>query len=64
MEKFIWNALGVLLFVANIWAIMFCFASGERMWGLALLALAGIDWLYKEKRPVWLEGCLWQIANF
>lgn len=56
MEKTLWNALGVLLFVVNILAIMFCFASGARVWGLALIALAGIDWLYKEKRPVWLEG--------
>jgi hypothetical protein len=55
MEKFIWNAMGILLLVANIWAIMFCFASGERLCGLALIALAGVDWLYKEKRPVWLE---------
>lgn len=55
MEKFIWNVLGVLLFVANVWAMMFCFVSGERLWGLALIALAGLDWLYKEKRPVWVE---------
>ena len=55
MEKTLWNAFGVLLFVVNILAIMFCLASRERMCGLALVALAGIDWLYKENRPVWIE---------
>lgn len=55
MEKFIWNAAGVFLFVANILGLMICFATGERLWGLALIALAALDWLYKEKRPVWLE---------
>lgn len=56
MERFLWDLGGVLLFAANICAMMFCFATGDRVWGLALLALAGIDWLYKEKRPAWLEG--------
>ena len=55
MEKFIWNAIGVLLFVANILALMFCFASGESVWGFALIALATLDWFYKEKRPTWIE---------
>lgn len=56
MEKFLWNAGGVLLFATNIWAMVFCFASGQRLCGLALIVLVGIDWLYQEKRPVWLEG--------
>lgn len=55
MEKFIWNAMGVLLFVANILALMFCFLSGKSAFGFALIALAAIDWIYKEKRPTWIE---------
>ena len=55
MEKFLWNAGGIVLFALNIWAMMFCFASGEQLWGLALIALAALDWLYKEKRPTWIE---------
>ena len=55
MEKFLWNAGGVVLILLNIWATMFCFASGEPLWGLVLIALAALDWLYKEKRPTWLE---------
>jgi hypothetical protein len=55
MEKLIWNAIGVFLFIANIWAMVFCFASGERLSGLALIALACLGWLYKEKRPTWIE---------
>lgn len=54
MEKFIWNAIGVLLFVENIWAMMVCLALGGHLWGLVLIAIAGIDLLYAEKRPVWL----------
>lgn len=55
MEKFIWNVIGILLFVANVWAMVFCFASGDRLWGLVLIVLAFLDWLYAKKRPVWLE---------
>jgi hypothetical protein len=55
MEKFLWNVGGVVLFVVNVWTMMICFASGQRLWGLALIAIAGLDWLYKEKRPTWLE---------
>lgn len=55
MEKFIWNVIGILLFVANILVLMFFFASGESVWFFALITLATLDWLYKEKRPTWIE---------
>jgi hypothetical protein len=55
MEKFLWNAGGVVLILLNIWCLMIVFVSHNALWCIALLALAAIDWLYKEKRPTWLE---------
>ena len=55
MEKFLWNAGGVVLFFINVWCCMAAFVSRDRVWALALIVLAIIDWLYKEKRPTWLE---------
>ena len=55
MEKLLWNVGGVVLLLLNILAMMFCFASSEPLRGLALIALAAVDWIYKEKRPTWLE---------
>ena len=55
MEKFLWNAGGIILFLLNIWCLMIALVSNSRIWGLALIALAFADWLYKEKRPTWLE---------
>ena len=56
MEKFLWNAGCIVLFLLNILCFMIVLASNNRIWGLALIALAFVDWLYQEKRPVWLEG--------
>lgn len=55
MEKFLWNAGGLFLLLLNIWCLMVAFVSNNWIWGLALIALAFADWLYKEKRPVWIE---------
>lgn len=55
MEKFLWNAGGIVLILLNIWCLMFALVSSSRIWGFALIALAAVDWLYKEKRPTWIE---------
>ena len=55
MEKFLWNAGGIALFLMNIWGLMIALVSDNRIWGFALIVLAAADWLYKEKRPTWLE---------
>jgi hypothetical protein len=55
MEKFLWNAGGIVLILLNIWCLMFALVSSSRIWALALIALIVADWLYKEKRPTWLE---------
>ena len=55
MEKFFWNASGIVLFLMNILCLLISVVSGNRIWGLALVAMAAADWIYKEKRPVWLE---------
>ncbi len=55
MEKFLWNLGGFILFLANLWAIMLCFATGGKIFAVAMIVLAGLDWLYKEKRPTWIE---------
>jgi hypothetical protein len=56
MEKFLWNAGGVFLIALNVICVVVCVLSGNRAWSLALIALAALDCLYKEKRPVWLEA--------
>ena len=53
MEKFLWNAGGVLLFIANIACSMFFLFSNP--WLFALIVILGLDWLYIDKRPTWLE---------
>lgn len=55
MEKFLWNLGGFVLFLANLWAIMLCFVTGGKIFAVAMIVLAGLDWLYKEKRPTWIE---------
>lgn len=55
MEKFLWNAGGIVLFLLNIWCFMIALVSDNRIWEFALIALAAADWLYKEKRPTWIE---------
>ena len=55
MEKFLWNAGGIILFLMNIWCLMIALVSNIRICGLALIALSFADWLYKEKRPTWME---------
>jgi hypothetical protein len=55
MEKFLWNAGGIVLILLNTLCLMIALVSNNRIWGLALIALAIADWLYKEKRPTWLE---------
>jgi uncharacterized membrane protein len=55
MEKFLWNAGGAVLFALNILCLMFSVASHSKIWVIAMIALVVADWLYKEKRPTWLE---------
>ena len=55
MEKFLWNFGGIVLFALNAWGLMVALVEDNRIWGLALLALVVVDWLYKEKRPTWIE---------
>ena len=55
MEKFLWNVGGAVLFVLNILCFMILVVSGNRIWAVVLIALVVADWLYKEKRPTWLE---------
>lgn len=55
MEKFLWNAVGIVLFLLNIWCLMIALVSDNRIWWFALISLAAADWLYKEKRPTWIE---------
>lgn len=55
MGKFLWNAVGALLLAMNVWCLMIAFVSNNRIWALALIVLIAADWLYKEKRPEWIE---------
>ena len=55
MEKFLWNAGGIVLFLLNVWCFMIALVSDNGIWGFALIALAAANWLYKEKRPTWIE---------
>lgn len=55
MEKFLWNFGGIVLFLMNILCFMIALVSDNTIWGFALIALAVADWLYKEKRPTWIE---------
>ena len=53
MEKFLWNAGGVLLFLANIACLLFFFFSNP--WVFALIVILILDLVYIDKRPTWLE---------
>jgi hypothetical protein len=55
MEKFLWDVGGVVLFALSALCMAICLVSSNRIWCAALIALAFADWLYKEKRPVWIE---------
>ena len=55
MEKFFWNACGIVLFLMNILCLLISVVSGNRIWGIALIAISAVDWIYKEKRPVLVE---------
>jgi hypothetical protein len=53
MEKFLWNAGGVLLAIAN----MVCLISFllDHPWLLALAVILALDYIYINKRPEWIE---------
>lgn len=53
MEKFLWNAGGVLLILANIACLIFFLFSNP--WLFALIAILALDYIYIDKRPTWLE---------
>lgn len=55
MEKFLWNAGGIVLFAMNIWYFMIVCVSNNSLLALGMIAFAAVDWLYKEKRPAWVE---------
>jgi hypothetical protein len=55
MEKFLWNVVGIVLLFLNILCFMIALVEDNRIWGLALLVLFAVDWIYKEKRPTWIE---------
>lgn len=55
MEKFLWNLAGVVLFAINVFCLMVCIASQDKAWAISLIVLAAVDWLYKTKRPTWVE---------
>ena len=54
MEKLLWNTLGAILFVANIFSILFCALIGSTMWFVALIVVVIIDGIYFRHRPTWL----------
>ena len=55
MEKLLWNTLGVLLFVANVFAFLFCALIGSTVWCISLFVVAILDVVYIRFRPTWLE---------
>lgn len=55
MEKFLWNIFGVILFAANIFALLFCTLIGSTLWCVALIVVAILDGIYVRYRPTWLE---------
>ena len=55
MEKFLWNLAGVVLLVINIFCLMVCLSSQDKVWAIAMIAVVAVDWLYKTKRPTWVE---------
>ena len=55
MEKLLWNAVGAILFVVNVFAIMFCALIGSTMWCIALVVVAILDFAYIRYRPTWIE---------
>ena len=54
MEKFLWNTLGAILFVANIFSLLFCALIGSTMWCVALIVVVILDGIYVRCRPTWL----------
>lgn len=55
MEKLLWNTLGAILFVANIFSLLFCALIGSTMWFVALIVVAILNGIYVRYRPTWLE---------
>lgn len=53
MEKFLWNAVGVILALANIFCLVFFFMDNP--WLLAFIAILVFDYIYIDKRPTWIE---------
>lgn len=55
MEKFFWRVFGVILALTNIVSVIILIATKSGLFVAAVIGLAAIDWIYKEKCPVWLE---------
>ena len=53
MEKFLWNAGGVILILANIACLLFFLFSNP--WLFALIVVLVLDFVYIDKRPTWIE---------
>lgn len=55
MEKLLWNLAGILIIIANGFAVLFCLLTGNKIWCVVLLVLAAVDLIYMWNRPTWLE---------
>lgn len=55
MEKLLWNTLGVILFAANIFSLLFCALIGSTLWCVASIVVVILDGIYIRYRPTWLE---------
>lgn len=53
MEKFLWNAGGVLLVIENIACLVFFLLNNP--WLTAFIVILVLDCIYINKRPTWLE---------
>jgi hypothetical protein len=53
MEKFLWNAGGVTLILANMACLAFFLFSNP--WLFALIVILFLDYIYIDKRPTWVE---------
>lgn len=55
MKKFFWRVFGVILVLTNLVAVTILVVTKNGLFVAAVIGLAVIDWIYKEKCPAWLE---------
>jgi hypothetical protein len=55
MEKFFWRVFGAFLALTNLVAVTILVVTKNGFFAALVIGLAVIDWIYKEKCPVWLE---------